>query len=271
MIDSNTQLYCVFGNPVRHSKSPAIHNAGFQHHHINAVYLAFEIDEISKGVAALKSLNIQGASITIPFKESIMDYLDWIDDDAIMIGAVNTIKNKNGKLFGYNTDHQAAIAPLKPFGIKDKKVCLIGAGGAAQAVAYGIHKEKGNLVIINRDKVRGEKLALKYDADFIPLNEIDKSGVIKADIIINTTSIGMYPDIENIAFPIQYIESHMVIMDIIYNPLKTKLLSEAKIKGCTTIDGLSMFLHQGGAQFKLWTGITPDIKWMRQALINGDT
>ncbi len=271
MINSNTLLYCVFGNPVKHSRSPAIHNVCFQNHHINAVYLAFEINEISKGVTALKTLNIQGASITIPFKESIMDYLDWIDDDAIMIGAVNTVKNKDGKLLGYNTDHQAAIVPLKPFGIKDKKVCLIGAGGAAQAVAYGIHKEKGNLVIINRDIDRGERLALKYDADFIPMSEIDKLGVIKADIIINTTSIGMYPDIENIALPIQYIESNMVVMDIVYNPLKTKLLSEAKKKGCTTIDGLSMFLHQGGTQFKLWTGITPDIKLMRQAIINGDT
>ncbi len=271
MIDSNTQLYCIFGNPVRHSKSPAIHNACFQNHHINAVYLAFEINEISKSVTSLKTLKIQGASITMPFKESIMDYLDWIDDDALNIGAVNTVKNKDGKLLGYNTDHQAAIVPLKPFGIKDKKVCLIGAGGAAQAVAYGIHKEKGNLVIINRDIDRGERLALKYDADFIHRTEIDKLGMIKADIIINTTSIGMYPDIENIAFPIQYIESHMVVMDIIYNPLKTKLLYEAKQKGCTTIDGLSMFLHQGEAQFKLWTGITPDIKRMRQALINGDT
>ena len=270
MIDSNTQLYCVFGNLVRHSKSPAIHNTCFQQHHINAVYLAFEIDEISKGAAALKSLNIQGASITIPFKKSIMDYLDWIDDDALNIGAVNTVKNKDGKLLGYNTDHKAAIVPLKSFGIKDKRVCIIGAGGAAQAVAYGIHKEKGDLVIINRDKKRGETLALKYHADFIPMAETDKMGVIKADIIINTTSIGMYPNIENLAFPSQYMESHMIVMDIVYNPLRTKLLSHAQNKGCTTIDGLSMFMHQGAAQFKLWTGITPDIELMRQATVNGD-
>jgi len=269
MINSNTQLYCILGNPVRHSKSPAIHNACFQQHHINAVYLAFEIDEISKAVTALKTLNIQGASITIPFKESIMEYLDWIDDDALNIGAVNTVKNKDGKLLGYNTDHTAVIVSLKPFGIKDKNVCLIGAGGAAQAVAYGIHKEKGNLVIINRDIDRGEKLALKYDADFIPRDQIDKLSAIKADIIINTTSIGMYPDIEKLAFPAQYINSHMIVMDIVYNPLKTKLLGYAQNKGCTTIDGLSMFMHQGAAQFKLWTSITPDIELMRQTIING--
>ena len=270
MIDSNTQLYCIIGNPVRHSKSPVIHNAWFQQHNINAVYLPFKIDEISRGVAALKTLNIQGASITIPFKESIIDHLDWIDDEAMNIGAVNTIKIKDGKLLGYNTDHRAAIAPLKPFGIKDKKVCIIGAGGAANAVAYGIHKEKGNILIINRDKIRGEKLALKYNADFIPMAKTDKLDAFNADMIINTTSIGMVPNVENMAFPSQYIESHMVVMDVVYNPLKTKLLTHAQNKGCTTIDGLSMFMHQGVAQFKLWTGLTPDIDLVRRIMINGE-
>lgn len=270
MIDSNTSLYCIFGNPVRHSKSPVIHNACFQEYQINAIYLAFEIDKISKGIAAMKTLSIKGASVTIPFKESIMNHLDWIDEDALNIGAVNTIVNKDGKLLGYNTDFKAAIAPLKPIGIKNKRVCIIGAGGAAQAVAYGIHKEKGRLVIINRNKERGESLALKYQADFIPMDDIHKKDDITADIVINTTSIGMYPDINHLAFPSEHLHSQMVIMDIIYNPLETKLLSEAQKKGCTNIDGLSMFMHQGAAQFKLWTGISPDIKLMKQAVTNGD-
>ncbi|MBU8910976.1 MAG: shikimate dehydrogenase [Desulfobacterales bacterium] len=270
MIDSNTQLYCIFGNPVRHSKSPAIHNACFQHHHINAVYLAFGVDEISKGITAMRSLNIKGASVTIPFKQSIMNYLDRIDKDALNIGAVNTIVNKDGKLLGYNTDFKAAITPLKPIGIKDKRVCIIGAGGAAQAVAYGIHKEKGKIVMINRNKERGESLSLKYKADFIPMDEIDKMDDINADIIINTTSIGMHPNIDNLAFPSNHMNSQMVVMDIVYNPLRTKLLSEAQKRGCKTIDGLSMFLYQGAAQFKLWTGISPDMELMRQAVINGD-
>ncbi|MBC2704366.1 shikimate dehydrogenase [Desulfobacula sp.] len=270
MIDSNTQLYCIFGNPVRHSKSPAIHNACFRQHRINAVYLAFEIDKISKGITAMKTLNIKGASVTIPFKESIMNHLDWIDEDALNIGAVNTVVNKDGKLLGYNTDYKAAISPLKPIGIKDKRVCIIGAGGAARAVAYGLHKRKGNLVIINRNKERGESLALKYKADFIPMSETDKMDDITADIIINTTPLGMSPDVEKSAFPSNQMNSQMVVMDIVYNPLRTKLLSEAQKKGCTTIDGLSMFLYQGAAQFKLWTGISPDIELMRQTMINGD-
>jgi len=270
MIDSNTQVYCILGNPVRHSKSPTIHNACFQQHNINAVYLAFEIDEISKAITALRTLNVQGASITIPFKESIMDYLDWIDDEALKIGAVNTVINKDGKLLGYNTDHKAAIVPLKPFAIKNKKVCIIGAGGAAQAIAYGIHKEKGDLVIINRNKDRGEKLALKYNGDFILQDDSDKINIINADIIINTTPIGMSPDIEGPAFPSTLLNPRMVVMDIVYTPVKTKLLSEARKKGCKTIDGLSMFLHQAMAQFELWTGITPDIEIMRLSIINKD-
>jgi len=270
MIDSNTQVYCILGNPVRHSKSPAVHNACFQKHHINAVYLAFEIDEISKAVTALKTLNIQGASITIPFKDSIMDYLDWIDDDALKIGAVNTVINKDGKLLGYNTDHQAAIIPLKPFGIKNKKICIIGAGGAAQAIAYGIHKEKGHVVIINQSKERGEKLALKYNGDFILQGDADKINSIHPDIIINTTPIGMTPYTEGLAFPSTLLNTGMIVMDIVYTPLKTKLLSEAQKKGCKTIDGLSMFLNQGRAQFELWTGIKPDIETMRLSIINKD-
>ncbi|NOX32525.1 MAG: shikimate dehydrogenase [Deltaproteobacteria bacterium] len=270
MIDSKTQIYCVFGNPVRHSKSPVIHNALFCKHNINAAYLAFEINKISDGIKAIRTLNIKGVSVTIPFKESIMDYLNLVDEDAMNIGAVNTIINNDGKLTGINTDYKAAAAPLKPFGIKDKKVCIIGAGGAAQAVAFGIHKNKGDLIIINRNEKRGQSLALKYNAGFIPMARIEKTSDIRADIIINTTSIGMSPDIENLAFPSALLKPHMVVMDIVYNPLETKLLSEAKKRGCITIDGLSMFIHQGAAQFKAWTGIRPDIGFMRKVLLNGD-
>ena len=111
--------------PVKHSKSPAIHNACFEQHNINAVYLAFEVDNIYEAVKAMRTLNIQGASVTIPFKESIMDELDWIDDDAKKIGAVNTVVKKDEKLLGFNTDYKAAIDPIKPFGIKGKNICIL--------------------------------------------------------------------------------------------------------------------------------------------------
>jgi shikimate dehydrogenase len=274
MMNSYTRLYAVFGKPVRHSKSPAIHNFAFRHHGINAAYLAFEIDDIKKGIEAVKTLNIQGASITIPFKESIMNYLDRIDEEALSIGAVNTLINKEGKLEGYNTDHAAALEPLKPFGIKGKKVCIIGAGGAARAIAFGISKEKGQLLIINRDPNKGEKLAEKYQADFIPLNDSagDKNRLksIQADILINTTPLGMSPNINETPletpFPAKYLKPGTIVMDIVYTPVKTRLLTEAESQGCTIIDGLSMFLHQGAAQFRLWTEIKPDIELLRNVL-----
>ena len=281
-MNSYTRLYAVFGKPVRHSKSPAIHNFAFRHHGINAAYLAFEIDDIKKGIEAVKTLNIQGASITIPFKESIMNYLDRIDEEALSIGAVNTLINKEGKLEGYNTDHAAAIEPLKPFGIKGKKVCIIGAGGAARAIAFGISKEKGQLIILNRDPNKGEKLAEKYQADFIPLNDSgkdkdrdknrdkDRLKKIQADILINTTPLGMSPNVNETPletpFPAKYLKPGTIVMDIVYTPVKTRLLTEAESQGCTIIDCLSMFLHQGAAQFRLWTEIKPDIELLRNVL-----
>ena len=255
MIDAHTKLYCIFGNPVKHSKSPEIHNAWFKQYKLNSVYTAFEVNNIANAVNAIKTLDIKGASITIPFKESVMEYLDHIDENALEMGAVNTVINQKGELTGFNTDYKAAIEPLNFFGIKHKNVCIIGAGGAAQAVAYGIKKNRGDIVIINRSRQKGEKLALKYRAEFISMDEIKKLNKFKTDIIINTTPIGMYPDVEKTPFPSHLLNSQMVVMDIIYNPVKTKLLSQAEGKGCKTVNGMSMFMHQAAAQFKIWTNI----------------
>ena len=256
MIDAYTKLYCIFGNPVKHSKSPEIHNIWFKQFKINSIYTAFEVNNIANAVNAIKTLNIQGASITIPFKESVMEYIDHVDKNALEIGAVNTVINQKGELTGFNTDYKAAIEPLKLFGIKHKKVCIIGAGGAAQAVAYGIKKNSGDIVIINRSRQKGERLALKYRAEFISMDELAKLNKLKIDIIINTTSIGMYPDVEKTPFPSRLLNSKMVVMDIIYNPVKTKLLSQAESKGCIIVNGMSMFMHQAAAQFKIWTNIS---------------
>ena len=264
MINSNTHLYCIFGKPIKHSKSPVIHNAWFEQYKINAAYLAFEIHNISNAVTAMKTFNIKGASVTIPYKESVMDCLDQIDENALKIGAVNTIVNSDKKLIGFNTDFMAAIEPLKHFGIKNKKVCIIGAGGAARAVAYGIRENGGKLVIINRSVEKGKTLALNYDADFISMDEINKRDDFDADIMINTTSLGMYPEIKITPFPSRLLNKRMIVMDIIYNPLKTRLLVEAQNRGCITVDGMSMFMHQGAAQFELWTGITPEIKTVQE-------
>nr|WP_321398964.1 shikimate dehydrogenase [uncultured Desulfobacter sp.] len=265
MIDADTRLYCVFGNPARHSKGPLIHNAAFKNKQINAVYLAFEVQDAAGAVQAVRTLDIRGASVTIPFKESIMAHLDWIDPTAQAIGAVNTIVNDDGVLKGYNTDCQAAVAPLIPFGIAGKTVCIVGAGGAARAVAHGIAAQNGDIIITNRTETKGRALAESVNARFVSADEMAN---IRADVVINTTSIGMTPQADKISFPQELLTAGMVVMDVVYTPLKTRLLETAEQKGCTTIDGLSMFIAQAAAQFELWTGIFPDTDLMRNIVIN---
>ncbi|WP_321492822.1 shikimate dehydrogenase [uncultured Desulfobacter sp.] len=263
MIDADTRVFCVFGNPVRHSKGPIIHNAALKKQGINAVYLAFEVQDAAQAVQAVRTLDIRGASVTIPFKESVMAHIDWIDPTARAIGAVNTLVNDDGVLKGYNTDCLAAVAPLIPFGIAGKTVCIVGAGGAARAVAYGIAAHKANIIITNRTEQKGLSLAQAVHGLFIPAREMES---IKADVLINTTSIGMTPKEDQISFPAGALTSDMVVMDVVYTPLKTRLLEAAEQKRCTTIDGLSMFIAQAAAQFELWTGVTPDTDLMRSIL-----
>ena len=264
MITAATALYCVLGNPVSHSKSPVVHNAAFKDKGIDAAYLAFAPDNIRDAVTAVRTFNIRGASVTIPFKEVIREHLDWIDPGAEEIGAVNTVVNKHGRLMGYNTDCDAAVAPLRKFGINGKKICIVGAGGAARAVAHGIAREGGQIIIVNRTPAKGVELADRVEGIFVP---VEKAGEIKADVIINTTSLGMEPDTETLSFPEQAIEKGMVVMDVVYTPVETRLLKTARSRNCATVDGLSMFIAQAAAQFKLWTGMEPDTELMRQTVL----
>lgn len=256
------------GNPVSHSKSPLVHNVNFISQGINAVYLAFEPSDIAMAVQSMKTLGIQGASITLPFKEAIMDHLDWVDSQAMEIGAVNTVVNQKGRLLGFNTDAKAALDPLIPYGIKGKTICIIGAGGAARAVAHGISAHGGEIIIMNRSRKKGKALADKSRGSFISL---DQMNTLKADIVINTTSLGMYPHWETRAFDDLNLTPGMVVMDVVYTPLNTQLLTLARKNGCTFIDGLSMFVAQAGAQFELWTGLKPHTLQMREAVLNHQT
>lgn len=264
-ITAQTRLYCVLGSPVIHSKSPLIHNQAFGDNDIDAVYLAFEPTGIEAAVAAIRHMPIHGVSVTIPFKEQVMEYLDWIDDEARAIGAVNTIVNQDGKLLGYNTDSRAAIHPLVPFGITEKTVLVIGAGGAARAVAYGIHQRRGRMIVSNRSEEKGRALAEEYDARFVPMADIE---TLTPDFIINTSAMGMEADDSRLSCPESCLSPGCVVMDVVYTPLETRLVALARSRGCTAIDGLTMFVEQGAAQFELWTGIRPDPEKMRQAVLD---
>ena len=262
-IDQHTHLYGVVGKPTGHSLGPAMHNAAFLEAGLDAVYLAFETEDLEGCIRGIKALGIKGMSVTIPFKSTVIPYLDELDPLARRIGAVNTIINDDGRLAGYNTDALGAYRALSEKGFLPVKNCLVlGAGGAARAIGL-ILKEKGfEISVVNRSDTRGNELARVLECPYIPL---DRVGEHEADLLIQTTPVGMSPNIEESLVLEHVLREGMIVMDIIYNPVETKLLKIAKARGCETISGLSMFVYQGAEQFRLWTGINPPIDKMRRA------
>lgn len=265
-LDSDTVLFAVLGDPVSHSLSPVMHNQAFYDVGYNGVYLAFRVKDIGAAVSGIKALDIKGASITISHKVSVMAFLDELDETAQKIEAVDTIKNQQGVLTGYNSDCLGAVRALsEKTTIKDKEVVIIGAGGAARAIGYGIIAEGGRVTVVNRTIEKGEKLAKDIGSEFQPLANLKKA---KCQILINTTPVGMTPDTD--AMPVQRedLDKSMVVMDVVYNPLKTRLLREAEDIGCIPVDGLAMFVYQGAFQFELWTAKKAPIDVMRKAVLN---
>ena len=259
-------IYAVFGDPVSHSLSPVMHNSALSQTGLEGFYLAFRVKDIAAAVSGVRGLGMRGVSITIPHKVSVMKYLDRVDALAEEIGAVNTIVNRQGVLYGYNSDCAGAIKALtEKTAINDKAVAVIGAGGAARAVAFGIKREGGRLTILNRTKQSGESLAADLGCEFKPLSEVRR---LPYNIVINATSAGMTPQVNNTPLNAALLEGEMVVMDMVYNPLKTRLLSEAKKIGCSTIDGVSMFVQQGAVQFELWTGRQAPVDVMRKVVLD---
>lgn len=264
--DGAPRIYAVFGDPVGHSLSPVMHNSALAQAGLDGFYLAFRVKDIAAAVSGMRGLGIRGASITIPHKISVMKYLDQVDSLAADIGAVNTVVNQQGVLHGYNSDCAGAIKALaEKTAITGKDVAVIGAGGAARAVGFGIKQEGGRLTIINRTREKGEKLASDLDCEFKLLSEIKK---LPYRIIINATSAGMTPHDDGVPLNTDILQSGSVVMDMVYNPLKTRFLAEAEKNGCTTVDGVSMFVHQGAVQFELWTGEKAPVDVMRRVVLD---
>ena len=263
-IDQRTSLYGVLGYPVRHSLSPAIHNAAFAAKGINAVYLAFETMDVEGAMQAMRPLGIKGMSVTIPYKSAVIPFLDKLDRLAEDIGAVNTVVNQDGCLVGYNTDATGALKALEQkIDLMGKDCLIVGAGGAARAIGYILKEHGVRLTITNRTSFKGESLAERLDCSFIPWEE---RGGCKPDIVIQTTPIGMTPNIDECPLPGSAIRRGMTVMDVVYNPAHTRLLKIARAKGCNIVSGVSMFVHQGVEQFRLWTGIEPPVRFMEQTV-----
>jgi len=264
MIDAETQLYGIIGNPVRHSLSPIIHNGAFRRMGLNAVYLAFEVKDLKEAINGIRGLGIRGVSVTIPFKTEVIPFLDKVEDVAEKIKAVNTIVNEGGKLIGYNTDWCGVLEALEEkVDLKGKRVVLLGAGGAARAIGFALKRRDCEVIVSNRTMDKGAVLAKELMCIHRPLSSIEG---LKADVIINATPVGMHPYKEESPLPKKVLREGMAVMDIVYRPVQTKLLREAEEIGCLTINGLEMLSRQGAAQLEIWTGKKPEMAKIKEDL-----
>ena len=276
-INGATKIVGVIGNPIEHSFSPIINNAAFEYLNLNYKYLAFkvEVDELSGAIGGANKLNIKGLNVTIPFKEQVMLSLNQLDPIAKNIGAVNLIKFENNEAYGYNTDGKGCLKALEEkTTIKNKKIIILGAGGASKAISHQLAKTNiESLKIINRDPIKAENLTkdlLESNPDKkISYNEITelKNETQTADILINTTPIGMKGyETQKPILTKKEIPENIIINDIVYNPIETPLIKEAKKAGAQTISGIKMLIYQAAAGIEIWTGKKSPTKIMENKL-----
>lgn len=277
-INTETQVCGVLGHPVRHSLSPAIHNAAFQHLGLNYVYVAFPVEDVAHAIPGIRALgNLRGCSITIPHKVSAMAHVDTIDPAAQHIGAINTIVKSDHTLSGHNTDVSGALRALERADVvlDGQRVVMLGSGGAARAVAFGLALQTpiAALTLLAIDDAERQRLAddLRANAacavDDHPLHtDTLQSALARAHLVIHCTPVGMDPHPDHTCIPGELLRPHLTVMDIVYNPLDTRLLKDARQAGCRTIRGLEMFLHQAAAQCELWTGHPAPLDVMRRVV-----
>jgi shikimate dehydrogenase len=266
-INQHTSLYGVVGMPLAHSLSPLMHNAAFRELDLNAVYLAFESTNLEGTILGGRAMGIKGLSVTIPYKSRVIPFLDRMDPMARKIGAVNTVAREGSALVGYNTDAAGGLKALQEVtDPRGRRIVILGAGGAARAIGFILAENGARLTIANRSIQPGEDLAGDLGAAFVPLADVKG---FETDILINATPVGMYPDEDHSPLDQETVRAE-VVMDVIYNPLETRLLRMAKARGAVTVPGIRMFVFQGAEQFRLWTGLEAPLEVMenkvRQAL-----
>lgn len=270
------KLFGLLGHPVGHSMSPHIHNDAYRQLDLAHHYQSFDVPEqqLKAAVEGLKALGVAGFNVTIPHKVAIMDLVDEIDEEAKIIGAINTVVNKNGRLIGYNTDGEGYLQSLLTHTgerLKEMNVLVIGAGGAARAVLTVLDRYSvRTITITNRTLEKAEKLAAEcvqnVKAETITLTQAEEN-LHDYQLIINTTSVGMSPNVEEMPISLENLRADAVVSDLIYNPVKTKLLLEAEKKGATAVSGIGMFVGQGALAFEKWLGIEPDRERMEQIVL----
>jgi shikimate dehydrogenase len=278
-ISGKTQVCGVIGDPIEHTLSPTMHNAAFNHLKLDFVFLAFRVKaaQLENAMRGMRGLGIRGLNVTMPHKNAVIKYLDEVDPTVKFLGSANTILNDNGRLLGFNTDGVGALKAMRENGVEldGKKLLLLGAGGAAKAIAFSLAKEVGELVILNRVSEKAKELAEALSATYgkkvvgeaLSPSVIQKS-LQDAHIVINATSVGMHPHVSQSLVAPQWLKPDLTVMDIVYNPVETKLAKDAKAAGANVISGVEMLLYQGAASFEIWTGRSAPIEVMRKAALN---
>jgi shikimate dehydrogenase len=270
------KLFGLIGCPVSHSMSPLMHNDMFQRLGIDAYYHAFHVEKehLKDAVQGIKALGIAGFNVTIPHKTAIIPFLDDIDEVASQIGAVNTVVNENGRLVGYNTDGPGFVRALSEelnIELEGKSILLIGAGGAARGIYFSLALSGAACIdLCNRTIEKAEQLISEQTLPVLSsAYSIEDAAQIleKYDIIINTTSVGMHPNINETPICLKNLKKGAAVSDIIYNPLKTLFLKEAERRGALIQNGVGMFVYQGALAFEKWTGRFPNISRMKQIVI----
>jgi len=265
MVDAATKVYGVAGDPISHSLSPQMMNTAFRRENINAVYVPLQTNDVDDLLHCVREIPIQGLSITMPLKEGIVEHLDKTDAFSEKIGACNTIiRSQDGKLYGFNTDVAGVVRPLEQrLSLTGAKVLVIGAGGAARAAVFGLRERNAEVWVMNRTAERGQKLARQAHAHYVSHPHLKK---LEFDVIINATPVGM-----NSSRPQAPIDESEIrtryLMDMVYNPLETKLVKMARQKGIPVIPGSEMFVHQGARQFEIWTGKPAPVEEMHRAVL----
>ncbi|MBT4351394.1 shikimate dehydrogenase [archaeon] len=268
-INKETKVLGVLGSVAENSKSKFMHNANFKKKKLNFIYIPFKVrkEELKELIKNFKIFEFRGGAVTIPHKEDIMQYFNNIDNTAKIIGATNTFVNDNSIFSGHNTDYYGAEHALKEITkLKDKKILVIGAGGAARSLCYVLNKEKSNFTIINRTYEKAKLLADEFNGSCSKFKELKKE-INNNDIIINTTSVGMNPNNNECIIEEKIFPKNKIIMDMVYNPIETVLIKLANKNNCTIITGDRMLAYQAIGQFKLWTGVDPYFDLMQKALL----
>ena len=279
VISGKTQVCGVIGDPIEHTLSPIMHNAAFEALKLDYVFLAFKVKsaEVENAIRGMRALGIHGLNVTMPHKNAVIKYLDEVDPAGKTIASANTILNKDGRLLGFNTDGIGALNALEQNGVepKGKKVLLLGAGGAAKAIAYTLSQEADELVILNRTPKQATELADLLKQKFnkkIKAGELSPSAVkdnlADSDVLINATSVGMKPNANQTHVQPEWLKPDLAVMDIVYDPIETKLAKDAKAAGAKVVSGVEMLIYQGAVSFEIWTACKAPVEVMRKAALN---